>query len=390
MAKPVMAGGASSSDVTIHDPDFGIYSHSEQVRQRHYYSRLTLNMIVIFFVGVAVISAWSFWPKLAGWWSGITTTDQQYFDNIIDSLLLTDTQKYEVDLETAIDQFGRSDNASISGEFIMTQADPLADNPSHSSIELDFRYQTRVATTNAEATYQTLVLGVDRIDNPVERARYLRIRPTEFNQTPISLTDLHQTWGRLGENESLSGESSELLLGLADDLESNYNHYDYTLLLPAINITDPTQRESARQYLLDNPPYHPFDCRVDDPEAQNLVTCRILVRKDKVQQFYRHLYSVILGAETIPARYDDPNLADKLPDQFDLTIDTSQQRPARLAATLHRDVGGQRLPDRLVINYQNDGDETVEIPAQSQKASTYRQSVQRFITNNPHLFKFNN
>ena len=80
LAKPVMVGGMNTTDVSLHDPDFGIYSHSEQVRQRHYYSRLTLNMIMVFLIGIAVISAWSFWPKLTGWWSGITTTDQQYFD----------------------------------------------------------------------------------------------------------------------------------------------------------------------------------------------------------------------------------------------------------------------------------------------------------------------
>lgn len=386
LAKPVMAGGANSADVAIHDPDFGIYSHSEQVRQRHYYSRLTLNLIVIFFVGVAVISAWSFWPKLAGWWSGITTTDQQYFDNIIDGLLMTDTQKYEVELETAIDQFGQTDTATITGGFITTQADPLAKNPSQSSIELDFRHQISVGTANAPAVYETIVLGVDQIGDPAEQSRYLRIRPNEFNRQSVSLTDLHQTWTKLGDNESLADNQPSLLLDLADDLETNYGHYNYTLLLPAINIDDAGQRAEARQYLLDNPPYHPFDCRVEDSDDDNLVTCQILVQKDKVQQFYRHLYTEILEAEAVPARYDDPNLAEKLPDRFHLTIDTSEQRPTKLVATLHRNVGGSVLPDRLTIDYQNGGDETIEIPSQSQPLGGYRQKVRQFETNNAHLF----
>lgn len=385
LAKPVMASGMNGADVAIHDPDFGIYSHSEQVRQRHYYSRLTLNLIVIFFVGVAVISAWSFWPKLAGWWSGITTTDQQYFDSIIDDLLTTDTLKYDVELETAIDQFGQTDAVTITGEFITTQADPLAANPAQTSIELDFENQVSVGVGSNPARYDTIVLGVDQINNPVEQSRYLRIRPNEFDQNPVSLTDLHQTWVRLKDGQILADDSPSLLLDLADDLERNYNHSDYIPLLPAINISDPGQREEAKQYLLDNPPYHPFDCRVEDSADDNQVTCQILVEKDKVQQFYRHLYIEILGAETVPDGYDDPSLTERLPDRFHLTINTAEQRPVKLVATLHRNVGGSRLPDRLIINYQNGGDETIEIPSQPQSLDRYRQVVRQFQTNNADL-----
>lgn len=386
LAKPIMAGGTGNGNVALHDPDFGIYSHSEQVRQRHYYSRLTLNMIVVLFIGIAVISAWSFWPKLSGWWSGITTTDQQYLDNIIDGLLMTDIQKYDVELETTIDQFGQADVATITGEFITTQSDPLVDNPRQSSIELDFSHQISVATADTKARYETIVLGVDRITNPVEQSRYIRIRPVEFNQNQVGLGDLHQTWAKIGDAETLSDGQPSLLINLAEDLETNYNHYDYTLLLPSINISDPNQREAAKQYLVDNPPYHPFDCRIEDPDAGNLVTCQILVAKDKVQQFYRHLYSEIFETETIPAKYDDPGLIAKLPDQFRLTIDTSEQRPVKLVANLDRSVGGGVSPDTVTINYQKDNNETIEIPAQPLDINSYRQSVRQFETSNAYLF----
>ena len=347
-------------------------------------------MIVVLFIGIAVVSAWSVWPKLAGWWSGITTTDQQYFDNIIDGLLMTDVQKYDVDLETTIDQFGQADIATVTGEFITTQADPLVESPSQSSIELDFSHRVSIATANTTARYETIILGVDRILNPAEGSRYIRIRPIEFNQSPVSLTDLHQTWTKLSTDETLTDGQPSLLLDLADDLATNYNYYNYTLLLPTINISDPVQRESARQYLLDNPPYHPFDCRVEDPEASNLITCQVLVEVTKVQQFYRHVYLEILGAETVPARYDKDNL-NRLFDEdrggrFHLTIDTAEQRPVKLVTNLRRRVGGSVSPDKLTIHYQNDSNETVEIPGQPLTADSYRQNVRQFETNNADLF----
>ena len=389
LAKPVIVGGMSTADASLHDPDFGIYSHSEQVRQRHYYSRLTLNMIVVFLIGIAVISAWSFWPKLTGWWAGITTTDQQYFDNIIDGLLMTDVQKYDVELETTIGQFGQTDVATVTGEFITTQADPLIENPAQSSIELDFSHQVSVATTNTQARYDTIVLGVDQIVNPSEQSRYLRIRPIEINQNPVSLTELHQTWTKLGNNEALADGQPGLLLDLADDLETNYNHQNYALLLPAINISDPAQREEARQYLLDNPPYRPFDCRVEDPDASNLVTCQILVELSKLQQFYRYVYLEILGAETVPAKYDEANISRLFDDdggRFDLTIDATEQRPVRLIISRDRKVGGSVSPDKLTIEYQNDSNETIEIPSQPLIVDSYRQNIRQFETNNADLF----
>ena len=147
------------------------------------------------------------------------------------------------------------------------------------------------------------------------------------------MTELHQTWTKLGNNEALADGQPSLLLDLADDLETNYNHQNYTLLLPAINISDPAQREEARQYLLDNPPYRPFDCRVEDPDASNLITCQILVELSKLQQFYRYVYLEILGAETVPTKYDEVNISRLFDDdggRFDLTIDTTEKRPVRL------------------------------------------------------------
>ena len=98
---------------------------------------------------------------------------------------MTDVQKYDVELETTIDQFGQADIATVTGEFITTQANPLIENPAQSSIELDFSHQVSVATTNTPARYETIVLGVDQIVNPSEQSRYIRTRLIEFNQNPV-------------------------------------------------------------------------------------------------------------------------------------------------------------------------------------------------------------
>ena len=379
-----MAGGGDGTDLTVHDPDFGIYSHSEQVRHRHYYSRLTLNMFAVLFIGGMVVSVWSFWPKLSGWWAGITKTDQQYFNDIIDGLLTTDVQKYQVELETTIGQFGQTDPATISGEFVASQPDPAAPGPTQSSIELDFKHPLSVATANPPARRETIVLGVDQIHNPDNQNRYLRIRPLEFNQTQVALTDLHQTWTQLSQNESLTdGQSNSLLLSLADNLTTNYNHHDYTLLLPTINLSNPTQRDQARDYLIANSPYHSFDCQVVDSDSNHLVTCQLLVKPDKVYQFYQYVYLELLET-TVPARYADlQQFKAHLPELLELTIDTRQQQPARLVVRRPRSIAGQTTTEKLTIDYQPGADDQIEIPPRPLlEIDGYRQRVQQFEANN--------
>ena len=387
LAKPVLASGGEGSEVAIHDPDFGIYSHSEQVRQRHYYSRLTLNLFAVLFIGGMVISVWSFWPKLSGWWAGVATTDQQYFDNIIDGLLAMDNQKYQVELETTIDQFGQTDIANIGGEFISNQVDPANPGLSQSAIELDFRHQLSVATATSQARYETIVIGVDQIRDPTNQTRYLRIRPLKFNQNQVTLTELHQTWARLDPEDSPAGANpTSLILSLADDLTTNYDHYDYTILLPNLNLSNPAQRSQAREYLLANSPYHPFDCQIDDSDASHLVTCQFLIESDKIYQFYRYAYQEILKVD-IPERYNDLRQQQtKLPERFSLTIDTRTQQPTRLETSWPRLVAGQEIPDQLIINYQPDPEDQIEIPANPLTIKAYRQRLQQFEANNQALF----
>ena len=360
-ADPDLATLEAADGQTDSDYPIGLPVNQKQL------SRFRLNLITLIMLAGAILTGWLLWPWLSGFFIGLVPDDDRQLESILQNSLTSPIVAYEAGIEVDFLNSRLSKNEStITSSVYLNRP---ADRPGYSQVsQSHLDYQSLTDDNNQAAPADKIELDVEltRVNQIESGLDFVSLNKFRINQTQTSPpAETVKIDTRAGQSLRGAADKDELATMVAELTEIHSPDY-YNWILPMANLTDSDQVNQVVDYIINEQIYQLFDCQ-EVVETDDQIICKVNVSISRLGGLYEKIYREILQLpEAELAQFlDRINTGFQfLPRRFQIIIDTANNRPVQIKASLP-DRNHPNALNQLTIDYSQPGPDQspVQVPA---------------------------